>query len=296
MDHLKRCIQALQANELASKTVVYIVSDAAKDESAAQKVKEIRSYIRSIQGFLDIVKIFPEHNLGSKTASFTAIKMAIEKHDKMIRMEDDVLVSPDFLSYMNDALEYYKNDMKVFSISSYSPSQFSRFGDPETVYFSQRFNPWGYGTWLDRWRMIDFTLQDFEDFCSNRQNRAKLNEIGSDVYALLKTYPGEEYPRDLAVCYNLIKNNMFTVYPFTSRSVNTGFDGSGEHSGRNMKIDSEILNKNANHYEFTPCKGATLEMLEPVRNYHTHGNEKLKLILHSIGVLNTLRKLRKRFE
>ena len=56
-DHTKQTIEALQKNELAKKSELFIYSDAAKNENAEKKVNEVREYIKSIDGFKKITII-----------------------------------------------------------------------------------------------------------------------------------------------------------------------------------------------------------------------------------------------
>ncbi|MBK7852948.1 MAG: hypothetical protein IPJ66_17940 [Bacteroidetes bacterium] len=44
----------------------------------------------------------------------------MNKEDKVIVVEDDVLLSPYFLQYMNDALNAYSSDTSVFAVGAWT--------------------------------------------------------------------------------------------------------------------------------------------------------------------------------
>ena len=55
--HTQQTVEALQKNELAKESELFIYSDAPKDEVAEEKVKEVREYIKSIDGFKKVTII-----------------------------------------------------------------------------------------------------------------------------------------------------------------------------------------------------------------------------------------------
>ena len=51
LNFTKRTLEALQKNELANKSELFIYSDAAKNENDLEKVAKVREYIKNIGGF-----------------------------------------------------------------------------------------------------------------------------------------------------------------------------------------------------------------------------------------------------
>jgi hypothetical protein len=48
LDHTKQTVEALQKNELASESELFIYSDAAKNEEGTLKVKAVREYLKTM--------------------------------------------------------------------------------------------------------------------------------------------------------------------------------------------------------------------------------------------------------
>ena len=110
-------------NTLAKESEFYIFSDAAKTENGVEKVNEVRKFIQDNSwhtGFKKVSIVEAEKNKGLAKSIIGGVSDIIQKYGKVIVLEDDLKLSPYFLEYMNDALEYYREDEKIWSISGYS--------------------------------------------------------------------------------------------------------------------------------------------------------------------------------
>ena len=147
---LKRCIAALSANEEAKDTVLYVVSDGAANKEDAPKIAAVREYLHGISGFKEIRLIERPENWGAHRCCAEAFAEVMERHGRVIRLEDDILVSRYFLRFMNDALDFYKENKRVYAICGYK----ANFKLPKTyvpdAFVLNRFSPWGFATWKNR--------------------------------------------------------------------------------------------------------------------------------------------------
>ena len=65
-------------------------------------------------------------------------------------LEDDLVTSPYFLKFMNEALDFYKNEKKVWHISGWNYP--IKYDGQEDVFLWRTMNCWGWATWADRWK------------------------------------------------------------------------------------------------------------------------------------------------
>ena len=117
-EHVRRNIQALLKNELAAESELFIYSDAAKDETSQAAVKEVRAFIRSIQGFKKITITERAENWGLARSIIDGVTTQINRYGRVIVLEDDLVVAPHFLQFMNDALETYRDEERVGHIQA----------------------------------------------------------------------------------------------------------------------------------------------------------------------------------
>ena len=115
--HLKKTLDALKNNLNADKSVLYVFSDAAKSEKDKPLVYQVRSILKNIVGFKDIIIRLHEENLGLAASVISGVTEVIKEHKKVIVLEDDLLTSHNFLCFMNQALVKYENNKNIFSIS-----------------------------------------------------------------------------------------------------------------------------------------------------------------------------------
>ena len=112
-DHARRTIEALRANILANESDLIVFSDAPKPETQVEKVVEVRQYIRQIVGFRSVTIVERESNFGLARSIVDGVTTTLKKYGRIIVLEDDMVTSPYFLTYMNEALEKYAEDDRV---------------------------------------------------------------------------------------------------------------------------------------------------------------------------------------
>ena len=237
-EHTKKTIEYLSKNRLAESSTLFIFSDGPKSEKDKQKVAEVRKYLKSIQGFNEIKIVEREKNLGLANSVISGVNQIFKSYEKVIVLEDDIISSPSFLKFMNDALDFYKADEKIFSVSGYPypvkiPDSYSH-----DVFVAHRASSWGWGTWKDRWEKVDWEMKDYSSLLKNREGQNILNKAGEDLLPMLKAQlKGEVDSWAIRWTYTQLKNNAFCLYPVSPLCKNIGTDWSGTHSSSSKKLN-----------------------------------------------------------
>ena len=262
LDHTTNVIGSLADNILAKDTDLYVFSDAAKNEKALAQVNAVREYIRETdwqKKFAKVTIVEAEQNKGLAKSIIAGVTDVLEKYGKVIVVEDDLVLSPYFLNYMNDALEFYEKDQKIWSISGYSFPMKSKDNYPHDVFYSYRGCSWGWATWLDRWVKSDWEVKDYSTFMQDKNWQKKFNRGGADLTEML-THQMEGRINSWAIRWVFTQSNldMYTVYPKNSYVLNDGCDGSGTHLGSTDEYQTEILESGLN------CQFETLEIDEKI--------------------------------
>lgn len=257
LNHLMQCVESLKACEEAKRTLLYIHIDQPSIEEHRAGVSNVLRYVESLTGFKEIQVVRPKENIGSSRAYANIMNYVTKIHDSFIFLEDDVVVSVDFLSYLNNGLEFFKNESRVFSISAFSHSMFFDIAENQknSTYFTQRFNPWGFAIWKDRYlKAREFDTAGFLKELKQPSYRKRLDAVGIDRLPQLQYIARNklQVPNDYAFGLYIISNDMYCVAPYVSKSFNIGNDGSGERSAKSKKfsdIDLSFLNqKNEFHF------------------------------------------------
>lgn len=234
-DHTAQTIEALSNNSLARQTDLFIFSDANKGEADRQRVADVRKYIANVPdsgSFRSVQIIASERNRGLAGSVIAGVTRVIEEAGRVIVLEDDHVTSPDFLTFMNDALVRYRSEPRVWSISGYAPPITLPTDYAKPVYFTHRGSSWGYATWKDRWDQVDWAVADYPSFRRDWVARARFNRGGRDLAQMLdQQLEGAIDSWAIRWCYAQSKLGALTVYPVRSLLQNIGLDGSGTHSG-----------------------------------------------------------------
>ena len=172
----ERVIQSLRGNEEAAETELIIYSDGPKSTSDTQEVDNIRRYLGGLTGFKNIDLIYRDKNLGLAQSFIQGITETLARYEKAIFLEDDNLLSKHFLSFMNEALNYYKNNEKVICVTGYS---WPLVPTPKQPFFVRGAETWSMGTWRRGWK----------HFCSDG------NRLLSDIHkkGLVKKFRGDGF-------------------------------------------------------------------------------------------------------
>src|SRR5215217_2103764 len=156
--HLRQTLEYLQANALAVESELYIYSDGPKKESDHAAIAEIHTYLSDLKGFKKINITKSETNLGLASSVIKGVSEVISQYHKVIVLEDDMLTTPDFLNYMNEALNVYSSRSDIFSVTAYTPPISVPKNYKQDLYLAPRASSWGWGTWADKWQKADWNV------------------------------------------------------------------------------------------------------------------------------------------
>ncbi|MCF6132699.1 glycosyltransferase [Flavobacterium wongokense] len=291
LDSLKKCITALQQCEEAKASELYISSDAAYRNQDIEKIEAVREYIQTVTGFKKVIPIAPKENRGLNGAYNAAIDLIFKEHDTFIFLEDDIIVAPDFLKFVNEGLEFYKNDPKVLSVSGFSHSVFFEIDDKSKsdVYFTNRWCPWGFASWRNK--ILDVHALSMEELSQDLHDKKfvrKLDKIGIDLFTAFqrKLYKNEPLVLDYRYVHYMVKNDLYAVTPYTTKTFNIGNDGQGTRTRKNEKFtsfDLETLKKIV-PFRFSEFSN---DKINNAFNFLTNNTRtsKLKRVLNAIGLL-----------
>ena len=239
--HTKQTVESLKNNLLVKESDLFVFSDGPKNNLDEKLVKEVRKYIKGINGFRQINIFEKNENKGLANSIINGVTQVLNEFKKSIVIEDDLVSSPFFVKYMNEALNFYQNENKIFSISGYSypidiPVKYNN-----DIYLLPRASSWGWGTWLNRWEKVDWAIKDYSKFVSNIGMQKIFNEGGEDLTPMLKKQIlGMIDSWAVRWSYAHFKNNAYCLYPRKSLIRNIGADKSGTHTSRTNKYDVEL--------------------------------------------------------
>ena len=227
--HTRHTVEALQRNEKSKDSDLFIFSDAARSAHSIPQVSAVRDYIATVTGFKSVRIIEREKNLGLANSVINGVTQLCRDYGKVIVLEDDLVVAPEFLEYMNLALEKYKDESKVMQISGYLfPVQLDIKDD---ALFLPLTTSWGWATWARAWNLFDPDAKGYKQLKADKALRNRFNLDGAyDYFSMLEAQLAGKIDSWAIRWYlSAFILKALTLYPRVSLLTNNGFDGSGTH-------------------------------------------------------------------
>ena len=233
-------MEALSACPEAPDSDVTIFVDGPRDNSDLPMVEETRKISQEPWPFRTITLEFSESNKGLATSIIQGVTQVLKQKGKIIVLEDDLVVSPVFLTYMNQALNQFQLVPQVASIHGYSLPLKPGVNRP---YFLRGADCWGWGSWVDRWESVEWSSAKLLSQVDSASGLGELFDLGG-------AYPYREMLKNQtagtvdswAIRWHasMFVQNRLTLYPGETLVTNIGMDGSGTHRSDRKDFMSPI--------------------------------------------------------
>ncbi len=242
--HTQQTIKALQSNELSEQSDLIIYSDAPQDNQAQVQVKEVRDYIKTIDGFKSVKIIERDKNWGLAANIIDGVTEVVNQYGKIIVMEDDLIASPVFLKYMNSSLMRYQNNVNVWEIGAYVYPCISAEENHGECFFTNLTTSWGWATWSDRWK---YFIRDPASIVQKipKSEVYKFNLDGADdIWSQVEGNLNGKLFTWAVFWYAIVYlNRGLVLYPPATLIKNIGHDGTGQNCGINEDLISDLYSE-----------------------------------------------------
>jgi hypothetical protein len=282
LDVLKKTLKFLKKNLIFNKSKIIFFIDGPKNNKDKKDVNIVREFLLKNSKTINAQIISKKKNIGLTNSITRGLDLIFKTYDKCIILEDDILVSKDFLRVMNFYLNYYKKDKHIASIEGYMyPIKFKK-NIPNT-FFLKGTGCWGWSTWRRAW-------------IKNKKNKnfllKKLNNLSQKNIQNFNYFESYNY-------YKMLKNkNTWAIKWYASNYINNNYTLFFKHSlvkniGFGKKSTNTTLDYNLNvkkfkklNYYYKPKTiseniVAKIEISKYLKNTFNYYN-KMKLILNKL--------------
>jgi hypothetical protein len=243
--HTRQVLHALSGNFLAKESILYIYADGAKDnanDEQKQRVKETRELIKSERWCKEVTIIESDRNMGLAASIINGVTDVVNQYGKVIVLEDDLITSPYFFTYMNDALTLYEDDEQVISIHGYVYPVKKKLPD---YFFLKGADCWGWATWKRGWDVFnpdgEYLLNEIKR--QNLEKEFNFNNSYDYTGMLQDQIDGKVSSWAIRWYASAFLENKYTLYPGKSFVENIGFDGTGTHCGETKRFKNDLISR-----------------------------------------------------
>jgi acetyltransferase-like isoleucine patch superfamily enzyme len=229
--HTAKMLNALANNNLANESELFIYADGPKpnlDNKALNLIKEVDDIISNLKGFKNVTIIKRDTNFGLADNIADGVTAISKKYGKVIVLEDDIVTAPNFLTYMNNALDFYEHQEKVMHISGYMYPNAAKANLPETFCYNVPLC-WGWATWDRAWKHYNNDAVDLWKQLFNLKKWEKYDAFGGQYLSsqLAQNVSGKLKTWFVKWHTSVFLNDGLTIFPNQSLVDNIGFDDSG---------------------------------------------------------------------
>jgi hypothetical protein len=240
-EHTRRTIESLRANDLAAESDLYVFSDGPKSSESKIQVGKVRKYLKDIRGFKSVTVVARENNAGLAKSVIAGVTQLCDEHGRLIAMEDDLLTSRDFLTFMNQGLVHYEHEPRIFSISGFNFGLQALKEHQADAFSFYRSSSLGWGTWRDRWEKADWEVVGYEAFSRDKGWQERFNRGGADLSGMLALQMnGCIDSWAIRWAYEHCRHNALALLSVKPRVFHIGDDGSGTHTRRGSLRQSAL--------------------------------------------------------
>lgn len=240
-EHLRLTLEQLSRAEGADVTPLNIFCDGPRTDAERARTDSVRAVAhdpRWTRAFASVDIAGSERNKGLATSITGGVSEVLARHDRVIVLEDDLIVARDFLSYMNAGLEAYEAAASIGSITAFCPLGTLPEGYSHGVMAVPRNCSHGWATWRDRWQRVTWDDTLARRVWHDRHLRRRLNSAGEDRLSRLRhQVRGDIDSWSIRFGAWQVAEGLDTIYPRDNRVVNIGFDGTGVHCGIDAPIN-----------------------------------------------------------
>ncbi|WP_158904639.1 glycosyltransferase family 2 protein [Burkholderia sp. L27(2015)] len=230
-DHTQRALDALSRSRRVEDCEFHLFADGPRTDAARPAVEATRKVLREWAVSFDARVIEQPQNLGLAKSIATGVSDLCARYGRVIVVEDDLVVNPDFLHYMIESLDRYADDERIMQISGFTLS--TPPGITTDAFLLPVTTTWGWATWQRAWQHFAWQPVDLEGAKRDGNWRELFDLGGTCAFSTMleDRLAGRNDSWGILWWYAVSRLNGLVVYPTKSLVWNGGFDGSGIHCG-----------------------------------------------------------------
>lgn len=174
-DLLNQTLECLKQNHIP---LLYAFSDGAKTPERQPAVEHVRQQLRAID-WCEVKLVERKDNWGLGRSILAGVTQVLQQHEAVIVFEDDLVCVPGTYDYLCCALDNYRNENQVMSITGWTHPHITPSDVINQPYFDGRAECWVWGTWQRAWHGMQDDAKTLMQKC--RTEGIDIYRYGADL-------------------------------------------------------------------------------------------------------------------
>lgn len=238
--HVKRCLVALSSARSAKSSRIYVFVDGARHATEKPLTERVITLASEFAPkFLSMQIVARDRNLGLAKNIIEGVSQVVSEYGRAIVLEDDLIVSPGFIDFMNWGLNRFHADQRIGSLHGYC---YPGMPTNPPLFLMKGGDCWGWATWRDRWTLFEPSGRKLLLELLRRRKLYEFTLAFSAPYCRMLCRQISGHNSSWAVRWHasLFLQDRYTVYPSKSLVHNIGLDSSGTHCGTSELYGAEV--------------------------------------------------------
>jgi hypothetical protein len=231
VEPLAKVLTTLEACPEFRRSPVFLFLDGPKSDADRAQIVAVRAMVRErLRDNMTLIEA--SSNQGIYRSIVDGVTRICNEFGRVIVIEDDVVVSPVTLAWLNQGLQSFADEPRVWQISAHQ-LPVPEFESRNEGVFLPLTTSWGWATWKRAWDRFDPTVGDWLTLGRDPETRRRFDLDFSYPYSELMeaqlSRPVRDWDWDVRFWWNVYSNDGVSLFPPRSLVVNIGFDESATH-------------------------------------------------------------------
>lgn len=179
----------------------------------------------------EVRRNYQTENAGCDPSGYRSQQWAFSLADKVVVVEDDVVVAPTFIAFCKEMLDRYEHDPRVWMVAGFNTDEVTA-GVPDDYFFTSAFSIWGWASWRRVAKRWEGDYAFMRDDYARRSLAALVRDRGyrRDFMAMCRDHAASGKPYFESVFWaSMLMNNGLAVMPTRNMVSNVGATADSTH-------------------------------------------------------------------
>ena len=234
-EHLRRTIESLKRCDGFNESPIIVFGDGARYERDIAAVEATRHIAHELLGDQAEYRL-SETNKGLARSIIDGVEILLARHGRVIVVEDDLVLAPSFLRFLNEGLDHYADDERVYQVSGHM-FDVRDFVQRREALLLPMTTTWGWATWARAWKYFDPTATGWESLRQDHALRKRFNLNGSYDYTQMLERQMSKQIQSWGIrwYWSVFMRGGLSCFPPRSLVANIGMDGTGTHGSGSFR-------------------------------------------------------------
>ena len=228
-EHLRRTIESLKLCDGFTDSPVIVFGDGERGVHDVPAVEAARRVARELLG-AQVEYHLSDSNRGLARSIIDGVELLLARHGRVIVVEDDLMLAPGFLRFLNEGLDHYAADERVYQVSGHM-FDVREFAQRREAVLLPVTTTWGWATWERAWKAFDPKASGWQLLLQEHALRKRFNLNGAYGYTqmLERQMSGQRQSWGIRWYWSVFMRAGLVCFPPRSLVANIGMDGTGTH-------------------------------------------------------------------